>query len=129
MAVDQKTLDDIFKTEGISLGISEVHLQEQIPKTVCAQVCPQDVVDAVRHIKENGLLAEGKSIFTNYAKELKILRYELPLKSTSNEQGRTVPNLKLQLVKDSNKPVKFHGQLYYHWSGKDHYFCFFDLKN
>ena len=125
MKVDQKTLETIFETEGLDLNISEVHLQEEIPANV-PQVYPQDVIDALRYISKNGLLVEGKSVFADCSQATHLIRYILPLDSKAEKQGITIPNLKLQLVKNDTSSV--HGQLVYHWDNKDYYFAYFNLK-
>lgn len=126
MRIDEKTLQTIFRTEGLGIGVSEAYLQEDISDSVCAQVYPQDVVDAVRYIRKCSLVEEGRRILES-SPDMRLLRYNLELQSQASEQGRSVPKLELQLVK-SGEPPSVHGQLVYHWDNIDHYFAYFKLK-
>lgn len=123
MKTDQKTLEAVFATEGIGLRLSNVHLQEDIPESVSAKVYPQDIVDAVRDMRRGNLLEEGKKTLSS-SDRMRLIRYDLKLDSQSSEQGRVVPKLQLQLVKNQRN---IHGQIIYHWDNQDHYFAYFDL--
>ncbi len=128
MKVDQNTLERIFRIEGKGLEAYNPRLQDPIPENV-TQVYPQDVADALRDIKRNDLIHEGQVILFS-SKKMRLIRYQLKMRSKSSEQGRTVPNLELQLVKNTqpgHRKISIHGQLIYHYDRKDHYFAAFDV--
>ena len=75
--LNQETVEAIFEEEASGLGITAAYLSQT--SAVLAEVYPQDIVDAVRCMKRQGLLEEGRKVLLA-SPYLRSMKYNLSLK-------------------------------------------------
>ena len=130
--VDQKTIDAIFETEGWHFNYGKIADAIRLDPPEESQghisrVYPQDIVDTVRYLVEKKLILKGRALLESADAPVS-LDYKIPLNSHSNEQGRAVPNLNVELSRKDDATI-IYGYLKYFESGHWHYFLKFYIKS
>ncbi len=130
--VDQKTIDSIFETEGwiekygkIADAIYLAHPEDHDKNR--SRIYPQDIVDAVRYLVDKKIILKAREILESDNSPVSI-DYKIPLNSESNKQGRTVPNLHVELNRNDDSTT-INGHLKYFETGQWHYFLHFHVKS
>lgn len=131
--VDQKTIENIFETEGWHSRYGNIadaiFLYQYLGDHAghISRVYPQDIVDTVRHLIEKEIILKSRAVLESDDAPVS-LNYKVPLKSYSDKQGRTVPNLHVELSRNDDA-TKIYGYLKYFENRHWHYFLQFNVKS
>jgi len=112
--VNQKTLEAIFDSIGLVDGFGKIASDVHLVDDDARDVYVQDVVDAIRDIKEKKLVQHGVEMLSS-CDSANVVSFGLDMKANHLHEGRFVPNLELEVRKSRNTydGRKYVGTTYY----------------